>query len=73
MKLQGGTSIGIILEDDVWVGANSTITDGVRISKGAVVAANSAVTKDVASFDIVGGVPAQKIGNRSDLSRIKTK
>ena len=37
----------IVIEDDVWIGANSTITDGVRIGKGTVVGANSVVTKDV--------------------------
>lgn len=54
----------IVIEDDVWIGAHSTITDGVRIGTGAVVAANSVVTRDVAPFDIVAGVPARKIGNR---------
>jgi acetyltransferase-like isoleucine patch superfamily enzyme len=54
----------IIIEDDVWIGANSTITDGVRIGKGAVIGANSVVTKDVNPYDIVGGVPARILGNR---------
>jgi acetyltransferase-like isoleucine patch superfamily enzyme len=65
MRFAGYFSRGpIIIEDDVWIGANCTIGDGVRIGKGAVVAANSFVNKDVHSFDIVGGVPAKKIGNR---------
>lgn len=58
----------IIIEDDVWIGANCTITDNVKIGKGAVIAANSVVNKDVAPYDIVGGVPAKKIS-----SRIKTQ
>ena len=56
---QGITAEGIIIEDDVWIGAGAIITDGVHIGKGAVVAAGAVVTKDVAPHTIVGGVPAQ--------------
>lgn len=58
----------IVIEDNVWIGANCTITDGVRIGRDSVVAANSVVTRDVAPFDIVGGVPAKVIGNRKALA-----
>jgi len=54
----------ITIEDDVWIAANCTIGDGVTIGRGAVVAANSFVNKDVEAYDIVGGVPAKKIGSR---------
>ncbi len=54
----------IVIEDNVWIGANCTITDGVRIGRDAVVAANSVVTKDIAPYDIAGGVPARVIGSR---------
>lgn len=54
----------IIVENDVWIGANSTITCGVRIGTGAVIAANSVVTKDVEPNVIVGGVPAKHIRHR---------
>lgn len=54
----------IVIEDGVWIGANSTITDGVKIGHDAVIAAGSVVTKDVAPYDIVGGVPAKIIANR---------
>jgi acetyltransferase-like isoleucine patch superfamily enzyme/predicted SAM-dependent methyltransferase len=65
MRFAGDLSKGpIIIEDDVWIGANCTITDGLKISRGAVVAANSVVTKDIAPYDIVAGVPARVIGNR---------
>ena len=61
----GGFSNGpIIIEDDVWIGANCTICDNVRIGKGAIVGANSIVNKNVNSYDIVGGVPAIKISSR---------
>lgn len=54
----------IAIEDDVWIGANSTITAGMRLGKGCIVGANSCVTKDVEPYTIVGGVPARVIGSR---------
>ena len=58
---QGITAEGIIIEDDVWLGAGAIITDGVRVGQGAVVAAGAVVTKDVPPHTIVGGVPAKPI------------
>ncbi len=58
---QGITAEGIIIEDDVWLGAGAIVTDGVRIGKGAVVAAGAVVTKDVLPHTVVGGVPAKPI------------
>lgn len=54
----------IIIEDDVWIGANVSIVDGVKIGKGAVIAASSCVTKNVGPYEIYAGVPAKKIGQR---------
>ena len=62
--LQGITSRGVVIEDGVWIGANSTIVDGVRIGAHSIVGAGSTVTHDVAPFTIVGGVPARPIDDR---------
>ncbi len=61
MVEQGITAEGIIVEDDVWIGAGAIITDGVRVGRGAVVAAGSVVTQDVPAHTVVGGVPAKLI------------
>jgi len=58
---QGITAEGIVIEDDVWLGAAAVITDGVRVGKGAVVAAGAVVTKDVPPHTVVAGVPARVI------------
>lgn len=52
------------IEDYVFIGPRAIILPGVRIGKGAVVGAGAVVTKDVADFAVVGGVPAQVIGER---------
>jgi acetyltransferase-like isoleucine patch superfamily enzyme len=49
-----------------WIGAGAVILKGVTIGKGAVVAANAVVTRDVADNEIVGGVPARRLGMRKD-------
>lgn len=70
IRFAGNLSRGpITIEDNVWIGANCTITDGVTIGKDSVIAANSVVTKDVSPYDIVGGSPARTIANRKNLVR----
>lgn len=53
-----------MIHDDVWVGHGALIRRGVTIGRGAVVAARSVVTKDVAPYDVVAGVPARPIAAR---------
>jgi acetyltransferase-like isoleucine patch superfamily enzyme len=51
----------VIIEDNVWIGDKVSILPGVRIGKGSIIAANAVVTKNVASYSFVGGVPAKVI------------
>lgn len=57
LPFKGDTVIG----NDVWIGQNATIMPGVYIGDGAIIAANSTVTKDVAAYHIAGGNPARTI------------
>ena len=61
----------VIFEGDNWIGANVTILKGVKIGRGAVVAAGAVVTSDVPPYAIVGGVPAKLIKYRFDEETIK--
>jgi acetyltransferase-like isoleucine patch superfamily enzyme len=56
-----GVAAPVVIEDDVWLGARVTVLKGVRIGRGAVVAAGAVVTRDVAPYTLVGGVPARLI------------
>ncbi len=64
IKDQGISSQGIIIRDDVWIGANATILDGVTIGEGCVVAAGAVVTKSIPAYSVVAGVPANIIKKR---------
>ena len=57
-------SRGITLGQDVWIGANAGVTDGVSIGDHAVVAMGAVVTRDVPAWSIVAGVPAVVVGDR---------
>ena len=61
---QGHTPGKIIIDDDVWIGANVVLLPNVHIGCGAIVGAGAVVNKDVDSYTIVGGVPAKRIGKR---------
>ena len=60
-RVLDGYGIPIVIGNDVWIGGHSTILPGVTIGDGAVIAAGSVVTKDVAPRTVVSGVPARLI------------
>lgn len=64
IPISGDVYSPVKIANDVWIGANCVITPGVSIGEGAVIAAGSVVTKDVAPYAIVGGVPANLIKMR---------
>lgn len=61
------------LQDDCWIGFGAILMTGVTIGRGAIVAAGSVVTKDVAPYEIVGGAPARKIGERFENPDDRTR
>lgn len=58
-----GASAPIVIGDKVWIATRAIILKGVTIGEGAVIAAGAVVTKDVAPYTVVGGVPAKFISN----------
>jgi acetyltransferase-like isoleucine patch superfamily enzyme len=66
-----GSDGKVIIEDDVWIGANAIILKGVTVGEGAVVAAGSIVTKDVLPYSIVAGSPAKVTKMRFTDDQIK--
>lgn len=63
----------VIIEDDVFIGANSVVLEGVTISQGAVVAAGSVVTQDVPANTVVAGMPAKIIKIKDSKTEDKVK
>jgi acetyltransferase-like isoleucine patch superfamily enzyme len=61
-----GSTRPVIIEDYVWIGTRAMILPGVKIGKGAVVAAGSIVTKNIAPYEVVAGIPAKYIKTRND-------
>lgn len=61
----------IIIHNDVWIGTGVVIMSGVTIGSGAVIAAYSVVTKDVLSYEVVGGNPAKHLKFRFEPNKIE--
>ena len=56
----------VIIEDYVFIGTRAMILPGIKIERGAIIAAGAIVTKDVKAADVVAGIPAKKITTRPD-------
>lgn len=61
-----GVEKKVVIDDFVFIGTRAMILPGVRIGKGAVIAAGAVVSKDVEPYTIVGGIPAKVIGHRNE-------
>jgi acetyltransferase-like isoleucine patch superfamily enzyme len=62
---QPQTKLGIVIEDDVWIGAGAKILDGVTLGEGCVIGAGAVVTHSTEPYSINVGLPARKIGERA--------
>jgi acetyltransferase-like isoleucine patch superfamily enzyme len=70
---QGITARGIVVEDDVWLGAGAIVLDGVHIGRGSVVGAGAVVTEDLPPYSIAVGSPARVVRDRREAQEIKRK
>jgi acetyltransferase-like isoleucine patch superfamily enzyme len=67
IRQQGITAQGIVIEDDVWIGANATVVDGVTIGKGSIIGAGSVVTQSIPPYSIAVGTPAKPVKDRREI------
>ena len=63
---QGEKRLGIVIEDDVWIGSGVRVMDGVRIGRGSVIGAGTVVTKSIPENSVAVGVPARIVGRRGE-------
>ena len=63
---QGYTNAPITIEDDVWIGFQVVVLPDVTIDKGSIIGAGAVVTKDVAPYSVMGGIPARLIRKRTE-------
>lgn len=66
IRLQKISKLGIVIEDDVWIGANVTVLDGAHIARGCIIAGGAVLRGKTEPFGIYGGVPAKLIGVRGE-------
>jgi galactoside O-acetyltransferase len=67
IREQGITAQGIVIEDDVWLGAGVTVVDGVTIGRGSIIGAGAVVTTDIPPYSIAVGIPAKPVKDRRQL------
>jgi len=64
IRFQGVNRVGILVEDDCWVGANVVFLDGAHVGRGSVVAAGAVVRGKIPAYSVVAGVPARVLRSR---------
>lgn len=62
----------IVVGNDVWIGYEAVVMQGVKIGDGAIIGSRAVVTKDVPPYTIVGGVPAKELRKRFDTETIRS-
>ena len=67
IREQGITARGIVIEDDVWLGAGAVVLDGVTIGRGSVIGAGAVVAGDIPPYSLAVGTPAKAVKNRKEL------
>lgn len=65
-----GKGLKIVVEDDVWVGYGAILLSGIKVERGAIIAAGSVVTRDVPPYAIVAGTPAKVLSYRYSSQQI---
>ena len=70
--IEPASATPVIVEDDVLIGANAVVIEGVHIGRGAVVAAGAIVTQDVPENAVVAGCPARVIKMKDEKTTMKT-
>ena len=70
--IEPASAVPVIVEDNVLIGANAVVIEGVRIGEGAVVAAGAVVIEDVPAGKVVAGCPARVIKDKDENTTLKT-
>lgn len=66
----GNEDLGVVIEDDVWIGARAIVLRGVNVGRGSIVGAGAVVNKSVPPYSIVGGNPARVVGFRFSVDAV---
>jgi acetyltransferase-like isoleucine patch superfamily enzyme len=66
----GNEDLGVVIEDDVWIGARAVVLRGVCVGRGSIIGAGSVVTKSVPPYAVVAGSPAKLLGFRWNVQQI---
>lgn len=63
--------LGVVIEDDVWIGARAIVLHGVTVGRGSIIAAGAVVTRSIPPYSIAAGVPAQVVRRRFNDEEVR--